>query len=63
MTPEQFAYWLQGFAEMHCAPPDEAQWKMVKDHLKTVFFKVTPPLYVHPLDKQTDWQLIPPAIC
>lgn len=45
MTPEQFAYWLQGFAEM--APnthPTPEQWAMIKSHLATVFHKVTPPL-------------------
>lgn len=47
MTPEQFTYWLQGFVEMH--PDglmiDTNQWKMVKDHLQTVFKKITPEPY------------------
>lgn len=42
MTPEQFAYWLQGFSELCNVSPSEAQWKMINDHLKTVFIKVTP---------------------
>ncbi len=42
MTPEQFTYWLQGFAELNSAPPSPAQWKSIQDHLKTVFHKVTP---------------------
>jgi hypothetical protein len=43
MTPENFAYWLQGFFEI--AGTDElteTQVKMVKDHLALVFQKVTP---------------------
>ncbi len=44
MTPEQFCYWLQGRAEMQPnTPPSEAEWAMVRDHLATVFHKVTPP--------------------
>jgi hypothetical protein len=43
MTPEQFCYWLQGFAELTEGEPnpDSAQWQMIKDHLNTVFNKVT----------------------
>lgn len=47
MIPEQFAYWLQGFFELQetegKAPevtPEQA--KMIREHLKTVFCKVTP---------------------
>ena len=42
MTAEQFAYWLQGFAEMNGGVPTEAQWQSVKEHLALVFQKVTP---------------------
>lgn len=43
MTPEQFAYWLQGFVETNSGnPPNVWQWKMIKDHLQTCFNKVTP---------------------
>jgi hypothetical protein len=42
MSTEQFAYWLQGFAETSDAPPTEREWKIIKDHLNTVFHKVTP---------------------
>lgn len=42
MTPEQFTYWLQGFAEIHGGAPSEKQWLVVKDHLKLVFEKKTP---------------------
>ena len=43
MTPEQFAYWLQGFAELNPnTPPNITQWKQIQDHLGTVFKKETP---------------------
>ena len=44
MTPEQFAYWLQGFSELNPSleAPSAEQWKAIQDHLKTVFVKVTP---------------------
>lgn len=42
MTPEQFAYWLQGFVELHGSEPTAEQWQQIKDHLQTVFVKVTP---------------------
>jgi hypothetical protein len=48
MTPEQFAYWLQGFAELQKKPPTVAQWQTIQDHLHTVFHKVTPPIIGQP---------------
>lgn len=42
MTPEQFAYWLQGFAEIKGSAPSEKEWLVIKDHLATVFKKITP---------------------
>lgn len=42
MTPEQFAYWLQGFAELNQATPTERQWTVIQDHLAQVFNKQTP---------------------
>jgi hypothetical protein len=44
MKPEQFVYWLQGFSEMNenQPHPTRKQWKMIEDHLKTVFKKETP---------------------
>lgn len=43
MTPEQFAYWLQGFVELNGGKqPEPEQWQSIQDHLKTVFVKVTP---------------------
>ena len=52
MTPEQFAYWLNGFVEMTPnGQPSPQQWEMIKAHLQTVFHKVTPMPAVRP---QTD---------
>lgn len=46
MTPEQFCYWLQGRAELR---PDEipspGEWQSIREHLATVFNKVTPPVW------------------
>jgi hypothetical protein len=43
MDPLQFCYWLQGFAELNNGtPPNDMQWKAIRDHLATVFNKVTP---------------------
>lgn len=42
MTPEQFAYWLQGYVEISGKQPTESEWQVIKDHLQTVFNKVTP---------------------
>lgn len=42
MTAEQFAYWLQGFAELNAQPPTAEQWQSIRDHLALVFNKVTP---------------------
>jgi hypothetical protein len=45
MNAEQFCYWLQGRAElMPDTPPSDTEWKMIAEHLATVFHKVTPPL-------------------
>lgn len=46
MEPLQFAYWLQGFSELNDEPPTPEQWQSIKEHLATVFKKVTPPLFV-----------------
>ena len=43
MTPEQFVYWLQGFAELHdSAYVSPVQWGSIKSHLETVFEKKAP---------------------
>ena len=45
MTPEQFCYWLQGFAELtKGCPPDSVQWASIAEHLQTVFKKITQPV-------------------
>lgn len=49
MTPEQFAYWLQGFVEIRGSAPTAGEWDVIKDHLATVFNKVTPNRQVYPL--------------
>ncbi|HDU3538081.1 TPA: hypothetical protein QIW90_002713 [Klebsiella variicola] len=46
MTPKQFVYWLQGFAELGDDRPTEAQWASIKDHLQTVFEEMAPPAHV-----------------
>lgn len=45
MTPEQFCYWLQGYAELSDLPPNSVQWESINAHLKEVFKKVTPEVY------------------
>jgi hypothetical protein len=50
MTPEQFVYWLQGKLEgrdHHSITPDDI--KMIQDHLKTVFTKITPTYIPQPI--------------
>lgn len=42
MTPEQFCYWLQGFAEIHQDQPNGQEWLIIMDHLARVFRKETP---------------------
>lgn len=53
MTPEQFAYWLQGYAEIAGTQPTPEQWQIIQDHLKEVFCKKTPdrgmPIVPNPL--------------
>lgn len=44
MTPEQFAYWLQGFAELNPNPPTPEQWQSIREHVAAIFKKVTPPV-------------------
>lgn len=50
MDAQQFAYWLQGFAELSGDNlPTPGQWKSIREHLATCFVKVTPPV-LKPLD-------------
>lgn len=45
MKSEQFAYWLQGFAELTPGQvPSKEQWDLIVEHLAEVFDKVTPPM-------------------
>ena len=49
MNSEQFCYWMSGFIELNEAHlqsvlPTESQWDMIKEHLSTVFNKITPPI-------------------
>jgi len=49
MDALNFAYWLNGFAELHGGtPPSEAQWKAIREHLALVFNKVTPAMMNSP---------------
>lgn len=48
MNENQFAYWLNGFAELSGdAPPSPEQWKLIREHLSLVFNKVTPQIGGH----------------
>ena len=63
MTPEQFCYWLNGFGELTNEPPTPEQWKAIKEHLQTVFSKVTPPSPgTIPTSPMWDWPNTLPAI-
>lgn len=48
MTPEQFAYWMQGFAELNALPPSHEQWQSIREHLALVFEKKTPEFKPNP---------------
>lgn len=51
MTPEHFALWLQGFAELNSQPPTPEQWQSIREHLATVFDKRTPDMIGERLKK------------
>lgn len=42
MTPQDFCYWLHGFAELNGSQPTPEQWQSIREHLALVFNKVTP---------------------
>lgn len=43
MTPEQFAFWLHGFAEItDGAHPTQEQWRIIRERLQLVFRRVEP---------------------
>lgn len=61
MNPEQFVYWLQGFAELAEQAPSAEQWQSIREHLALVLGKRTPPapgdikaiaMKRHPRDKR-----------
>lgn len=41
LNPENFIYWLQGFAEIDGERPTEKQWRIIKEHLELCFSRVT----------------------
>jgi hypothetical protein len=66
MTPEQFTYWLQGFVEVGKTPPTPEQWQEIKNHLATVFHKVTPDISnpnMFKYDPNNTWPNLGIAIC
>lgn len=73
MTPEQFCYWLQGFAEItqtdQCfSGPQPHEWKIITDHLNLVFKKETPnynitPVFGPKVDPNRWWDAPPQITC
>jgi len=51
MTPRDFTYWLQGFAEIHGRAPTADEWRVITDHLQLVFSKETPDRGTSPKDE------------
>lgn len=62
MTSEQFAYWMQGFAELNAEPPTAEQWRSIREHLATVFVKVTPPVQSSPPVPGSDRTYVPTPV-
>lgn len=62
MTSEQFAYWMQGFVELNGATPTDEQWQSIKEHLATVFVKVTPPVQASPSAPSSDRTYVPTPV-
>jgi hypothetical protein len=57
MSPENFVYWLNGFAELNGAAPTAEQWASIQEHLALVLKKETPavkPAQLNPEALQ-DW--------
>lgn len=53
MEFRDFAYWLQGYAEIAFnSCPSEDEWEIIKDHLNLCFNKVTPLRYGEPMIKE-----------
>jgi hypothetical protein len=56
MTADQFADWLQGFAELNAEPPSAEQWQSIRDHLNVVSTKATPNRsYKNPINDGAIW--------
>ena len=51
MTSRDFAYWLQGFAEIHKGPPTPEQWLVITNHLNLVFVHEIDPSMPDPSGK------------
>ena len=50
MTPRDFVYWLQGYAEVaDPVQPTPQQWRSIKEHLYLVLTKETPHTELSPL--------------
>lgn len=62
MTERDFVYWLQGFAELNAEPPTAEQWKSIREHLATVFVKVTPPFQASPSAPVSDRTYVPTPV-
>lgn len=54
MNTQDFCYWLKGFSELSGAQPTPEQWQSIKEHLDTVFVKVTPPVKATPPQLDAD---------
>lgn len=60
MTPENFAYWLQGFFELtESKELTSEQIQMIKEHLALVFTKVTPITNPSELKDRAKWEMKP----
>ena len=59
MNAQEFAYWLQGFVELHGEMPTPEQWRSIKEHLALVFVKVTPQVKKEPFAYPNDLTKVP----
>jgi hypothetical protein len=66
MTHEQFCYWLQGLLEVGVADGQALQpnqVKAIKEHLATVFCKITSETFLVPPVSIPDFTLLPYTLC
>lgn len=55
MSPENFAYWLQGYFEIGKSEElTKEQVQEIKNHLKLVFLKLTPSVTIQPESVKID---------